>query len=72
MLDPATAQDFGMALRANGSPGILFDSRAKVGGHCLVGFKPDVFANTRQERHLAFVWNGQRISQVIRYGDQAA
>jgi hypothetical protein len=59
-------------LRAGGSYGLVFDSMRKPGGTCLAIFRPTVLTKPRQERHFAFVWDGERVSEVIEYAAATA
>ena len=51
-------------LRAAGSNGIAFDSVRRTGGECVAVFRPPLLSNARQERHLCYVWNGQKVETV--------
>ena len=58
------SQRLARELRRAGSNGIVYDSVRHDGGHCAAGFRPRLFANARQERHLCYVWDGTRIRNV--------
>lgn len=58
------AQDLGRSLRSGGARGITYDSVRDQGGHCVAVFRPPILAKARQERHLAYCWDGQRIAQI--------
>jgi RES domain-containing protein len=47
-----------------GSSGIVYDSVRLKDGNCVAVFKPALINNCRQERHLAYVWDGNTIIQV--------
>ncbi len=67
LLDPedyAPAQTLGRVLREAGSWGVIYCSVRRKGGENAVIFRPPVLSNCRQERHLCYVWDGQRISHV--------
>ncbi len=57
-------QHLARALRKDGSNGIAYDSVRRDDGECVAVFRPRLLSNSRQERHLCYVWNGQRISSV--------
>jgi hypothetical protein len=53
-----------VTLRQEGSNGIAYDSVRKENGACVAVFRPRLLTNCRQERHLSYVWDGHRISNV--------
>ncbi len=59
-----TSADFARALRDDGANGIIYDSVRRPQGECTAIFRPSLFSNCRQERHLCYVWNGGEISKV--------
>ena len=58
------SQDLGRLLREQGSWGIAYDSVRHEGGECVGIFRPPALSHCRQERHLCYVWDGQRISHI--------
>ena len=56
-------------LRAEGSYGFVYDDIVPDIGTTVAALRPVVFSNCRQERHLAYKWNGARIVQVYDYSD---
>jgi hypothetical protein len=62
--DYGASQRLARELRRAGSNGIVYDSVRHEGGQCAAGFRPRLFANARQERHLCYVWDGTRIREV--------
>lgn len=58
------AQSFARALRAAGSSGVVYDSVRHEGGECAAVFRPKALSQCRQEKHLCFVWDGARVSEV--------
>jgi hypothetical protein len=60
----AAAQHLARTLRKEGSNGIAYDSVRRPGGTCAAVFRPRLLANARQERHLCYVWDGERIATV--------
>ena len=72
----AAGRQLARTLREAGSNGIAFDSVRRTGGECVAVFRPPLLSNARQERHLCYVWNGQRVETVyekreIGQGDQS-
>lgn len=62
--DYTGGQRLARALRAKGSNGIAYDSMRRDGGQCAAIFRPRLLGNVRQERHLCYVWDGERITDV--------
>ncbi|MXW47996.1 MAG: RES family NAD+ phosphorylase [Gammaproteobacteria bacterium] len=62
--DYTAAQVYGTNLRKAGSNGSVYDSIRKIGGECAAVFRPSLLSNVRQERHLCYVWDGQKIATV--------
>ena len=60
----AAGQRLAKTLRKDGSNGITYDSLRHDGGQCVAAFRPRLLSNARQERHLCYLWDGQRISTV--------
>jgi hypothetical protein len=60
----STGQQLARQLRADGSNGIVYSSVRRDGGECAGVFRPKVLSNCRQERHLAYVWDGRQIRDV--------
>ena len=60
----AAGQHLARTLRAAGSNGIAYDSVRWTGGECVAVFRPPLLSNARQERHLRYVWNGQKVETV--------
>jgi hypothetical protein len=58
------SQSLGTKLKKNGSSGILFHSVRQKGGHCAALFKPKAIKHCKQERHLAYHWDGEKIAHV--------
>ena len=57
-------QNLAGRLRDDGSDGIVYDSVRREGGECAAVFRPRLLSNCRQERHLCYVWDGERIATV--------
>ena len=60
----AVGQNLAGRLRDDGSDGIVYDSVRREGGECAAVFRPRLLSNCRQERHLCYVWDGERIATV--------
>lgn len=63
--DYSASQELGRRLRLNDSNGIIFNSVRDLGGMCVAVFRPRLISNCRQERHLAYQWDGQRIANIF-------
>ena len=62
--DYAAGQYLAKTLRKGGSDGIAYDSLRRSVGQCVAAFRPRLLSNARQERHLCYVWDAQRITTV--------
>ena len=60
----AESQHFAAELRDAGSDGIVYDSVRDDGGECVAVFRARLLSNSRQERHLCYVWDGTMIATV--------
>ena len=60
----AGGQHLAQTLRKDDSNGIAYDSLRRDGGQCVAVFRPPLLSNGRQERHLCYLWDGQRIATV--------
>ena len=61
----ATSQAFALKLRAEeNSNGIAYPSVRSAGGECIAVFLPRLISNCRRTRHLAYLWDGARITGV--------
>jgi len=63
--DYAASQLLGGALRAGGSSGVVYDSVRHDGGKCVGVFRPRMLSHCRDWKHLRYVWDGNRISDVL-------
>jgi hypothetical protein len=59
------SQALGVRLRCEGSNGIIFNSVRDQGGTCVAVFRPRLLSDCRQERHLTYRWEGERISNIF-------
>jgi len=57
-------QHLARTLRAAGSNGIAYTSVRRPAGECAAVFRPKRLANCRQERHLCYVWDGEKVRDV--------
>ena len=60
----SAGQALARQLRTKGSNGIVYSSVRHQRGECAAVLRPKVLSNCRQERHLAYVWDGGRIRDV--------
>src|SRR3569833_3570437 len=63
--DYAASQLLGGALRAGGSNGVVYDSVRQEGGTCVGVFRPPLLSECRDKKHLRYLWDGTRISDVL-------
>jgi hypothetical protein len=63
--DYTASQLLGGALRAGGSSGVVYDSVRHEGGKCIGAFRPRLLSNCRDVKHLRYVWDGSRITDVF-------
>jgi RES domain len=64
--DYGASQALGRRLREQHSWGIAYNSVRHEGGECAGVFRPPALRHCRQERHLCYVWDGERISMIYR------
>jgi RES domain-containing protein len=70
LLDPdtyAAAQPYARHLRDTGSMGVVYPSVRSSGGTCVGAFKPSAVGLPRQERHLKYHWDGERVDRYFDY-----
>lgn len=63
--DYTASQLLGGALRAGGSNGVVYDSVRHDGGKCVGVFRPRLLSHCRDWKHLRYVWDGARITDVF-------
>jgi hypothetical protein len=63
--DYTGSQLLGGALRAGGSNGVAYDSVRHEGGACVGVFRPRGLSSCHELKHLRYVWDGSRISDVM-------
>ncbi len=64
--DYAASRKLAAKLRAENSNGIVYDSVRDAGGECVAIFWPDRVGPCTQAAHYAFVWDGVKISDVVK------
>ncbi|VVT18527.1 RES family NAD+ phosphorylase [Erythrobacter sp. EC-HK427] len=62
--DYAASQALGRKLRGEGANGLVYSSVRHTGGECAALFRPRMVRECTQERHLAYVWDGNAITMV--------
>lgn len=60
----AAGQAFGRTIRESGSNGLVYPSVRREGGTCVAVYRPRCLTKCTQERHLAYRWDGTRITDV--------
>lgn len=63
--DYTESQLLGGALRAGGSNGVVYDSVRHEGGKCVGVFRPRMLSHCRERKHLRYIWDGARITDVL-------
>jgi len=74
VLHPASyiaAREYARGLRDAGANGVVYPSVRRPGGECVGAFTPRAVGLPRQERHLKYRWNGQRIDRYFDYSTDA-
>ena len=69
---PEASRDRCRKLRAAGSHGLLYEDPHHNIGETAAALRPTILSNLRQERHLAYKWNGTRITEVYDYTEGKA
>jgi len=70
ILDPssyAASRAYARELREAGADGVVYPSVRRTGGECLGAFRPRAVGLPRQERHLKYRWNGDRVDRYFDY-----
>lgn len=60
----AAGQHLAATLRTDGSNGIAYNSVRRPEGECVAIFRARCLSNCRQERHLCYIWDGTRITDI--------
>lgn len=63
--DYSASQSFGLKLREAKSWGLIYHSVRHHGGHCVAAFKPKTISIPIQLSHLRYIWNGEKITEVL-------
>ena len=63
-IDYSASQHLARTLRKDGSNGIAYDSVRHETGECVGIFRPKALSNCRPERHLCYIWDGQKIEII--------
>jgi hypothetical protein len=74
VLDPGAygfAQAYARQLHDNGANGVTYPSVRRPGGSCIGAFRPRAVGLPRQERHLKYRWNGERVDRYFDYLSEA-
>ena len=69
-MDPdsyAASQAYAKTLRTGGANGVVYPSVRHEKGQCLGAFRPRAMGIPRQERHLKYRWNGERVDRYFDY-----
>jgi RES domain-containing protein len=61
------SQPFGADLREKDSPGVVYPSARRSKGECVGAFWPDLVGIPKQERHLKYHWDGERVGRFFDY-----
>jgi hypothetical protein len=72
LLDPNSyvhSRPFAAKLRDAGSRGIHYPSVRHPAGYCVAAFRPTAIGIPRQDRHLEYEWDGQRVRRYFDYTD---
>lgn len=63
----SASQAYARALRDDGALGVVYPSVRRTGGTCIGAFRPRAVGIPRQERHLKYRWNGDRVDRYFDY-----
>lgn len=63
--DYSPSQQLGRELRAVKSWGVIYNSVRHQGGNCLAIFRPPAVTRPMLHSHLRYVWNGEKITDVL-------
>jgi hypothetical protein len=61
------SQAYAREIRAAGTNGAAYPSVRHAGGLCIGAFRPRAVGIPRQERHLKYRWNGERVDRYFDY-----
>lgn len=63
--DYRPSQRFAANMRRDDSWGLFYRSVRKSGGECVALFRPRALKQVRQAGHYAYLWDGERITDVL-------
>jgi hypothetical protein len=63
----AISQTYARDLRVAGANGVVYPSVRRARGECIGAFRPRAVGLPRQERHLKYRWNGDRVDRYFDY-----
>lgn len=63
--DYKTPQKFAQKVRAENAWGLFYRSVRKADGECIAVFRPRALINVRQAAHYHYLWDGERITDVL-------
>jgi hypothetical protein len=63
----AASQAYARTLRDEGAMGVIYPSVRRRAGTCIGAFRPRAVGVPRQERHLKYRWNGERVDRYFDY-----
>lgn len=66
--DYGQSQPFGAAERAHDHDGIVYPSVRDTSGECVAVFHPRALSPAIQGRHFGYIWDGERITDVVTLG----
>lgn len=61
----SSSQHFAKKLREEKSWGLIYNSVRHQDGHCIAAFKPRTISIPKPLAHLRYIWNGQRITEIL-------
>jgi len=59
------SQQFGKFLREKKSWGVIYRSVRHLGGECIAAFRPPAISIPKPGAHLKYLWNSEKITEVI-------
>ena len=65
--DYAASRAYARRIRGAGAAGVVYPSVRRAGGECLGAFRPKIVGPPRQERHLKYRWDGERLDRYFDY-----
>lgn len=59
------SQAFAKQMRNEQSSGLVYPSARHKAGTCIAAFKPKAISLPKQTKHLRYIWNGEKITDVL-------